>query len=72
MKHNQLTNLLQQPEYRTHYVKYKIYVEHRGLPHKLLKDLPLEIAFELRCLYEKEKEKFYKKKNKEISKRQKN
>lgn len=50
-----LTQLLTtNPEYRKQYIKYKIQVEHRGIPKKLLQALPYEIATELEKTWEKE------------------
>jgi len=49
---NNLTQLLTtNPEYRKTYVKYKIQVEHRNIPKKLLEALPTDIRTEIQRLY---------------------
>jgi len=59
-----LKTLLEDPNYKLRYVKYKIRVEHRNLPSKLLKNLPKQTAWELKILYEQEKENYIHKKTK--------
>lgn len=49
-------------EFRRHYIKYKVMVEHRALPSNLLRELPPEIAFEMVVSYEEKNENYLHKK----------
>lgn len=53
-QNNLIKLLATNPEYRKQYVRYKVIVEHRGIPRNILKALPYEVAVELEELWEKE------------------
>ncbi len=65
---NNLTQLLQNPQYRKQYVKYKVRVEHRGIPYKLLRALPYNLAAEIQKQWEKELYEYLKQKRHEKTK----
>ncbi len=61
MENKTLPERLQDPEYRKHYVKYKVWVEHKRIPPSLLKDLPFDVKVELLNLWNMEWKRYLKK-----------
>ncbi|MBS7270386.1 MAG: hypothetical protein KIH10_16315 [Candidatus Freyarchaeota archaeon] len=64
-----LIQLLQDPQYRKMYIKYKVRVEHKNIPKKLLEDLPRDTAWEILRQYYEERKNYLSKKTTQIQSR---
>jgi UTP:GlnB (protein PII) uridylyltransferase len=54
-----LAQLLEDPEYRLLYVRFKIWVQHKRLPKRLLEDLDPAVSAELQRLYQEELRRYW-------------